>query len=100
MSKAEKDSQQFMTYKNKPLVRSGDVLYYGDMAQKYVIKMEIKSKKKLLDMDVADKVSVQLMYTDPAIRTRKQIIKVSEKDGLWDAIDIADAWLERALSEK
>ena len=100
MGKTEKEAKPFMTYRDKPLVRCGDTLYYGDMAEKYVIKMEIKSKKKVLDMDVADKVLIQLMYTDPAIRTRKQIIKISEKDGLYNAIDIADAWLNRALSEK
>jgi hypothetical protein len=99
MEKTEKDSKKFMTYRDKPLVRCGDVLYYGDMAEKYVIKMEIKSKRKIQDLEVADKVLIQLMYTDPAIRSRKQIIKVSEKDGLFNAIDIADAWLTRALTQ-
>ena len=88
----------FLTYKNKPLVRCGDVIYYGNMTDKYVIKMEIKSKKKHLDLDVADKVKIQLMFTDPFIRGRKQIVKTSEKNGLYLALDIADAWLERALA--
>ena len=89
----------FPTYKGRPLVRCGDVIYYGSMKEKYVIKMEIKTKKKVGTMDVADKVSVQLMYTDPTIRSRKQIVKSSEKNGLYLAIDIADAWLNRALAE-
>lgn len=93
------DTQTFPTYKGKPLIRCGDVIYYGSMKDKYVIKMEIKSKKKVKDLEVADKVSIQLMYTDPSIRTRKQIVKSSEKDGLYLAIDIADAWLTRALAE-
>ena len=46
------------------------------------------------------KVTVQLMYTDPNIRTRKQIVKSSEKPGLYLALDIADAWLTRALPSK
>ncbi len=50
-------------------------------------------------MDVADRVTVQLMYTDPNIRARKQIVKTSEKEGLYLAMDIADAWLTRALAE-
>ena len=69
------------------------------MKDKYVVKLEIKSKKKVKDMDVADRVTVQLMYTDPNIRTRKQIVKTSEKEGLYLAMDIADAWLTRALAE-
>lgn len=90
--------QGFPTYKGKPLVRSGDTIYYGSMRDKYVIKMDVKSKKKVGDLEVADKVVVQLMYTDPEIRTRKQIVKTSEKDGLYLALDIAEAWLNKALS--
>ena len=80
-------------------MRSGDTIYYGNMRDKYVIKMDVKSKKKVGDLEVADKVLVQLMYTDPEIRSRKQIVKTSEKDGLYLALDIADAWLTRALAE-
>ncbi len=94
-----KKENKFPTYKGKPLVRCGDVLYYGSMKDKYVVKMEIKSKKKVQDLEVADKVSIQLMYTDASIRSRKQIVKSSEKNGLYLAIDIADAWLTRALDE-
>lgn len=95
----KKDQPKFPTYKGKPLVRCGDVIYYGSMKDKYVVKLEIKSKKKVQDMDVADRVTVQLMYTDPNIRARKQIVKTSEKEGLYLAMDIADAWLTRALAE-
>lgn len=97
--KAGKEKSPFPTYKGKPLVRCGDTLYYGSMSDKYVIKMDVKSKKKVGDLEVADKVTVQLMYTDPEIRTRKQIVKTSEKPGLYLALDIADAWLSRALAE-
>lgn len=90
---------QFPTYKGKPFVRSGDTIYYGSMKDKYVIRMDIKSKKKVGDLEVAEKVTVQLMYTDPEIRTRKQIVKTGEREGLYQAMDLADAWLERYLSE-
>lgn len=97
-AKAPQQEQGFPSYKGKPLVRSGDTLYYGSMADKYVVKLDIKSKKTVGGLEVADKVSVQLMYTDPEIRTRKQIVKTSEKDGLYLALDIAEAWLNKALS--
>lgn len=96
---AKGDPSGFPTYKGKPLVRSGDTIYYGSMKDKYVIKMDIKSKKTVGGLEVADKVTVQLMYTDPEIRSRKQIVKTSEKDGLYLALDIAEAWLSRALAE-
>lgn len=98
-TKGKKEQNSFPTYKGKPLVRSGDTIYYGSMADKYVIKIDVKTKKKVGDLEVADKVTVQLMYTDPEIRTRKQIVKTSEKNGLYLALDIADAWLTRALAE-
>ena len=69
------------------------------MKDKYVVKLEIKSKKKVKDLEVADKVTVQLMYTDADILSRKQIVKASEKSSLYLAMDIADAWLTRALAE-
>ena len=96
---SESKKAAFPTYRGKPLVRCGDTLYLGNMTDKYVIKIDIKTKKPLDDMEIADKCIVQLMYTDPEIRTRKQIIKTSEKNGLDLALDIADAWLTRALAE-
>ena len=94
-----KKETPFPTYKGKPLVRCGDVIYYGSMKDKYVGKLEIKSKKKVQDLEVADRVTIQLMYTDASVRSRKQIVKSSEKNGLYLAMDIADAWLTRALAE-
>lgn len=99
MKENESKVPQFPTYKGKPLVRCGDVLYYGSMTDRYVVRLEIKSKKKVKDMDVADKVSIQLMLTDQTIRNRKQIVKTSEKNGLYLAMDLADVWLTRALTE-
>ena len=96
---SEKQKSPFPMYRGKPLVRSGDTIYYGNMTDKYVIKIDIKTKKTVEDIEVADKCIVQLMLTDPEIRSRKQIVKTSEKNGLYLALDIADAWLTRALTE-
>ena len=37
---------EFFMYKNKPLVRCGDVLYYGNMTDPYVVRIKIKTKKR------------------------------------------------------
>lgn len=89
----------FPSYKGRPLVRSGDTLYYGSMTDKFVVKLDVKSKKDVQGLQVADKVTVQLMSTDAEIRNRKQIVKSSEKEGLYLALDIADAWLTRELGK-
>ena len=89
--------KEFSTYKGKPLVRCGDELYYGSMEDRFVIRMQIKTKKEVNGLEVADKVAIQLLCTDPDLSPRKQLVKSSEKSGLYLALDIADVWLERAL---
>ena len=89
--------KEFSTYKGKPLVRCGDELYYGSMDERFVIRMQIKSKKNVNGLEIADKVAIQLLCTDPDLSPRKQLVKSSEKTGLYVALDIADVWLERAL---
>lgn len=93
------EKQDFLTYKNRPLVRSGNTIYYGNMADKFVIKMDIKSTKKQDDLDIADKVAVSLVHTDDNMSPKDRVIKSSEKSGLYEALDLGAIWLERALSE-
>ena len=99
MADAKKD-KEFSTYKGRPLVRCGDEIYYGNMEEPYVIRMQIKSKKEQNGIEIADKVAIQLMATDPYLSPRKQLVKSSEKKGLFLAMDIADIWLSRALAGK
>lgn len=93
------EKQDFLTYKNRPLVRSGNTIYYGNMTDKFVIKMDIKSTKKHDDLDIADKVAVSLVHTDDNMSPKDRVIKSSEKSGLYEALDLGAIWLERALSE-
>ncbi len=97
---AEKETKEFLTYKGRPLVRNGNTLYYGHMSDDFVIMLTIGGTKKVGDLDVADKVTVSLINTDPDVRPKDKIVKKSEKSGLWSAMDIGSIWLERALSQK
>ena len=90
---------EFLMYKGRPLVRCGNIIYYGNMSDKYVIMIQILDTVKKDEVDVATKVLIQLMYTDPDLRAKDRIVKKSEKEGLYNAIDIASIWLERALTE-
>ncbi|NMP36577.1 MAG: hypothetical protein GX051_00415 [Clostridiales bacterium] len=94
-----KKEEGFLTYKGKPLVRSGNTLYYGNMSDSYVVMLSISSSKKVDDLEVADKVTVQLLSTDPDVRPKDRIIKKSEKKSLYEAMDIGTIWLERALAQ-
>ncbi len=89
----------FLTYKGKPLVRKGNEIYYGNMSEKYVIKLEILSTKKEGSLVLADKVKVFLMLSDTELGLKDRIIKTSEKTGLYEAMDIGAIWLERELKK-
>ena len=90
---------EFLTYKGKPLVRKGNEIYYGDMSEKYVIKLEILSTKKVGDLEAADKVKVLLLLSDTELTYKSRIVKTSEKTGLYEAMDIGAIWLERELKK-
>ncbi len=97
---AEKTNKAaFLMYKGKPLVRSGNTLYYGHMADKCVVMMQILSTREVHGMTMADRIQVQLLSTDPELRMRDRILKKSEKTGLYNAMDIGSIWLSRALAE-
>ncbi len=89
-----------LEYKGHPLQRKDNIIYYGSFADKYIIMLQIMETKKVGDLDVASRVSVQLQLTDPSIKSRDRIVKKTEKDSLYLAIDIAAVWLERALSSR
>ena len=89
-----------LEYKGHPLQRKDNFIYYGSFADKYIIMMQILDTKKVKDLDVATKVSVQLQMTDPTIKSRDRVVKKAEKESLYAAIDVAAVWLERALASR
>ena len=96
----KKEQASGLTYKGHPLRRVDNLIYYGTMAEKYIILMQVLDKKKVQDLGVATKVSVQLQLTDPDLKSRDRVIKKSEKESLYEAMDISAIWLERALAGK
>lgn len=62
--------------------------------------MQILETKKVEDMEVATKVAVQLQLTDPELKSRDRVVKKSEKNSLYAAMDVASVWLDRALASK
>ena len=89
-----------LTYKGRPLRRKGELIYYGSMADPYIIMMQILDTEKVGDLDVATRVSLQLQLTDPNLKGRDRVVKKSEKTDLYTAMDLAAVWLDRALATK
>ena len=89
-----------LEYKGHPLRRKDNLIYFGDMSDKYIVQLQIMDTKKVKDMEVATRVSVQLQLTDPDVKSKDRVVKKSAKDSLYAAMDLASIWLERALSRK
>ena len=89
-----------LVYKGHPLRRKDNIIYFGSMADEYIIMMQILETKKVEDLYVATKVTVQLQRTDPDLKSRDRVVKKSEKNSLYEAMDVASVWLDRALSSK
>ena len=100
MAESKAPKKEGLMYKGHPLRRVDNLIYYGTMADKYIIMMQVLSTKKEQDLDVATKVSIQLQLTEPDLKSRDRVIKKSEKDSLYAAMDIASVWLDRALAGK
>ena len=94
------DENAVLMYKGRPLMRKDNMVYYGSMADSHIVMLQVLETKKLNDMDIATRVSVQLQLTDPGVRSRDRIVKKSEKDGFYTALDLGCVWLERALAGK
>ncbi len=92
--------EKTLIYKGHPLMRKDNLVYYGSMADSHIVMMQILETKKVNDLDVATRVSVQLQLTDPTVRSRDRVVKKSEKAGLYTALDFGCVWLERALAGK
>ena len=92
------EENKVLMYKGHPLMRLGNMIYYGSMADSHIVMLQVLETKKVGDLDVASKVSVQLQLTDPAVKSRDRVVKKGEKDGLYTALDFGCVWLERALA--
>ena len=88
---------KFLEYKGKPLVRKDNEIYYGDMSENFIVRFEILSYKKDGKLDIADKVSIQLLDSNTDLDMKDRVKKESTKDNLFDALDLGFTWLERAL---
>ncbi len=90
----------YLCYKGRPLVRSGNEMYYGNMSDKYIIFIRELDSKKVNDVDIGTKFEIQLLFTDPDIKGRGKIAKSIERATFSDAMELAEAWLNRFNAQK
>ena len=85
----------YVLYKGRPIVRCGDTMYYGRMGDPFVVMLQVKSHKPFKDLSLSDAISVQMMATDLSLPPQKLMVKRADKQGLYQALDIAAIWLDR-----
>lgn len=93
------ENKEFFTYKGKPLVKNKNQIYYGSMLDDYVVMMQVIDEIEENGEKVPHNILVQLMHTDKDINPKDMVVKKSEKVGIYNALEIADIWLTRALTE-
>ena len=59
-----------LIYKGHPLRRIDNLIYYGTMADPYIVMMQILESKKENGLDMATTVSLQLQSTNPNGKAR------------------------------
>jgi len=98
MPSETKEKPIALEYKGHPLRRKDNLIYYGSMTDKYIVMLQIVETSPHEDLSVASRILVQLQYTDPDIKSRDRVVKKSEKNSFYEAMDVAAVWLERALA--
>ncbi len=91
------EKKDYLSYKGLPLVRKDNTIYYGNMYDDYVVMMDIKDTERIGNLDVAKKIKVYKMATDEKLSPVEAIVKTSEKNSLYEALDIAYVWLSRSV---
>ena len=86
---------KYLMYKDRPLVREGDTICYGDMSEKYILIMEIFGYKQENGVKVPDTVLVQVVES----ADQNKIVRQGQKNGLYEAFGYGLIWLEQALGK-
>ena len=59
------DKDGVLIYKGHPLRRKGNLVYYGSMADKYIVMIQVMSSEKEGGLDVANKVHCSCSLPTP-----------------------------------
>ena len=94
------EETSFLKYKGRPLVRSGNVIFYGNLTDKYVVMMQILASQKDGDLDSATRISVELQNNDPDAKPNERVIQKTEKKSMAEAMEIATIWLDRTEEDE
>lgn len=85
----------FAFYKGKPLARCENIIYYGNPKDKNIVKMEVKASNFNQDLEISSKVFLEMLEVNIKNPKESKSVKSSEKNSLYEALDIAYIWMKR-----
>jgi len=85
---------EYTTYCGKPLVKNGNIICYGNPARKAILVLTILTYKDFRGKEIPDMIFVQVQDTKTG-----EILKQSEKYGLYQELDFGKVWLEKELKK-
>jgi len=88
-------SENTLVYKDKPITRCGNMIYYGNFTDKYISIIEILAEKEEKGVSIPTKLSIKLNKNYGELKFKP--IKKAERESLYVAIDLAEYWLKDAL---
>ncbi len=89
-----KEITEYTTYCGKPLVKNGNIICYGNPSKKAVLILTVLTTKDFHGKEIPDMIFVQVQDTKSG-----EILKQSEKVGLYEALDLGKVWLEKELKK-
>lgn len=90
--------KKILTYKDKPVLRVGDTIYYGDPSEKYILVLDILDGTPSGEISRTTKVSIKLMDNTGELGKGK-VFRQSERENLYKAFDMGAWWLQSALTQ-
>ena len=89
--------REVLLYREKPLLRDGNTLYYGDFKENFIVRFTILESEKVNDLDMAKKVIIELLEKSGDDISTAKLTKKEERTSMWAALDIGIYWLEDIL---
>lgn len=77
------EATEGLVYRGHPLRRVDNLIYYGSMADKYIVMMQVLDTTPLKDITLAKRVSIQLQMTDASLRFARPCGSLDGKRKPW-----------------
>ncbi|MBQ9543975.1 MAG: hypothetical protein IJV00_02470 [Clostridia bacterium] len=90
--------KDYVSYKTRTLIREGNIICYGKPTDPVMLIMTVLTTKVVGGVEVSDQIFIQLQTT-PANENGITVLKQTEKNGLFEALDIGTIWLDRELKK-